>query len=115
LAPRSVHLAPIVHQPGGIKTEYDRDPFHYSGMKSERWENWQICQSNSSANGIIRTAQQMLAFSMRIENGTGGLRLGYVPVDVGRSLLSVGISARLPGKRLLVAAPDRGPGLEQSA
>jgi len=59
--------------------------------------------------------QQMLAFSMRIENGTGGLPLGYVPVDVGHSLLSVGISARLPGKRLLVAAPDRGPGLEQSA
>ena len=30
LAPHSVHLAPIVHQPGGIRTEYDRDPFHYS-------------------------------------------------------------------------------------
>ncbi len=30
LAPHSVHLASIVHQPGGIKTEYDRDPFHYS-------------------------------------------------------------------------------------
>ena len=41
----------------------------------------------------------------------GGLRLGYVPVDVGRSLLSVGISARLPGKRLLVAPPDLEPGL----
>lgn len=30
LAPHSVHLAPIVHQPGGVTTEYDRDPFHYS-------------------------------------------------------------------------------------
>jgi ubiquinone/menaquinone biosynthesis C-methylase UbiE len=30
LAPHSVHLAPVVHQPGGVKTEYDRDPFHYS-------------------------------------------------------------------------------------
>ena len=30
IAPHDVHLAPIVHQPGGIKTEYDRDPFHYS-------------------------------------------------------------------------------------
>jgi ubiquinone/menaquinone biosynthesis C-methylase UbiE len=30
LAPHSVHLAPIVHQPGGVKTEYDSDPFHYS-------------------------------------------------------------------------------------
>ena len=37
--------------------------------------------------------------------------VGYVPVDVGRSLLSVGISARLPGKRLLVAPPHLGPGL----
>ena len=30
LAPQSAHLAPIVHQPGGVRTEYDRDPFHYS-------------------------------------------------------------------------------------
>jgi SAM-dependent methyltransferase len=30
LAPHSVHLSPIVHQPGGVKTQYDSDPFHYS-------------------------------------------------------------------------------------
>jgi SAM-dependent methyltransferase len=30
LAPHSVHLAPIVHQPGGVQTQYDRNPFHYS-------------------------------------------------------------------------------------
>jgi cyclopropane fatty-acyl-phospholipid synthase-like methyltransferase len=30
LAPHSVHLTPIVHQPGGVRTDYDRDPFHYS-------------------------------------------------------------------------------------
>jgi ubiquinone/menaquinone biosynthesis C-methylase UbiE len=30
LAPHSVHLAPIVHQPGGVETQYDRNPFHYS-------------------------------------------------------------------------------------
>jgi SAM-dependent methyltransferase len=30
LAPHSGHLAPIVHQPGGVKTQYDCDPFHYS-------------------------------------------------------------------------------------
>ena len=30
LAPHSVHLGAIVHEPGGVKTEYDRDPFHYS-------------------------------------------------------------------------------------
>ena len=41
----------------------------------------------------------------------GRFAVGYVPVDVGRSLLSVGISACLPGKRLLVAPPDLEPGL----
>jgi SAM-dependent methyltransferase len=30
LAPHKVHLAPIVHQPGGVQTQYDRNPFHYS-------------------------------------------------------------------------------------
>jgi cyclopropane fatty-acyl-phospholipid synthase-like methyltransferase len=30
LAPHSVHLAPIVQQPGGVQTQYDRNPFHYS-------------------------------------------------------------------------------------
>jgi cyclopropane fatty-acyl-phospholipid synthase-like methyltransferase len=30
LAPHRVHLAPIVHQPGGVQTQYDRNPFHYS-------------------------------------------------------------------------------------
>jgi cyclopropane fatty-acyl-phospholipid synthase-like methyltransferase len=29
-APHSAHLAPIIHEPGSVKTEYDRDPFHYS-------------------------------------------------------------------------------------
>lgn len=35
LAPHSVHLTPIGHQPGGITTHYDRDPFHYSGEEIE--------------------------------------------------------------------------------
>ncbi|WP_201092534.1 class I SAM-dependent methyltransferase [Thiocystis minor] len=29
-APSPSHLDPIVHQPGGIVTKYDADPFHYS-------------------------------------------------------------------------------------
>jgi hypothetical protein len=41
----------------------------------------------------------------------GWFASGYVPVDVGRSLLSVGISARIPRKRLLVAPPDLEPGV----
>ncbi len=30
LAPTSAHTAQIAHQPGGVVTNYDRDPFHYS-------------------------------------------------------------------------------------
>ena len=30
IAPASAYLEPITHQPGGIVTNYDRDPFHYS-------------------------------------------------------------------------------------
>ncbi|MCF7970792.1 MAG: class I SAM-dependent methyltransferase [Methylococcaceae bacterium] len=30
LAPESAHLEPLKHHPGGIVTNYDRDPFHYS-------------------------------------------------------------------------------------
>ncbi len=30
VAPTSAHIAQIAHQPGGITTNYDRDPFHYS-------------------------------------------------------------------------------------
>ena len=29
-APSSAHTSQILHQPGGITTNYDRDPFHYS-------------------------------------------------------------------------------------
>jgi cyclopropane fatty-acyl-phospholipid synthase-like methyltransferase len=29
-APASIHLEPITHQPGGITTQFDADPFHYS-------------------------------------------------------------------------------------
>jgi cyclopropane fatty-acyl-phospholipid synthase-like methyltransferase len=29
-APRVVHLEPLTHQPGGITTYYDSDPFHYA-------------------------------------------------------------------------------------
>lgn len=29
-APHPVHLQPITHEPGGVVSRYDRDPFHYS-------------------------------------------------------------------------------------
>lgn len=51
-APSSAHLEPIKHQPGGIVTHYDHDPFHYStqemaflgsvaGLKTELLGPWQ--------------------------------------------------------------------------
>lgn len=51
-APKSLHLDPIKHNPGGIITNYDNDPFHYSyaemehlakqvGMKVERATDWE--------------------------------------------------------------------------
>jgi ubiquinone/menaquinone biosynthesis C-methylase UbiE len=35
LAPWPGHIAPIEHQPGGVITNYDRDPFHYSVREME--------------------------------------------------------------------------------
>jgi len=63
-APSSAHLEPITHEPGGIVTQYDRDPFHYStqemtllgnlaGLKTELIGDWQHPRD-----------QWMLAFSL---------------------------------------------------
>jgi SAM-dependent methyltransferase len=35
-APRPGHVEPIVHEPGGITTSLDRDPFHYSREELRR-------------------------------------------------------------------------------
>jgi len=51
-APAPVHLSPLRHEPGGITTHYDRDPFHQSldeiralgqgaGLGVEPVEDWQ--------------------------------------------------------------------------
>jgi ubiquinone/menaquinone biosynthesis C-methylase UbiE len=47
LAPHSVHLAPMVHQPGGVKTEYDRDPFPlFTGRNSSDGRAGQVICRN---------------------------------------------------------------------
>lgn len=35
MAPTSLHLQPILHRPGEIVTQFDRDPFHYSFAEME--------------------------------------------------------------------------------
>ncbi len=35
-APSPVHLEPVEHDPGGVITNYDADPFHYSLSETER-------------------------------------------------------------------------------
>ncbi len=65
LAPHSAHLKPLTHQPGGITTFYDKDPFHYSA------EEMQIMASLAQLDveiigdwGHLRN-QQMAAFRLR--------------------------------------------------
>jgi SAM-dependent methyltransferase len=63
-APASVYLEPLPHEPGGIVTLYDRDPFHYSaaemtllaslaGLKTELIGDWRHPRD-----------QRMLAFTL---------------------------------------------------
>jgi cyclopropane fatty-acyl-phospholipid synthase-like methyltransferase len=51
-APRVLHLEPLTHQPGGVTTYYDSDPFHYApdelatlaknaGLSTELIGDWQ--------------------------------------------------------------------------
>jgi cyclopropane fatty-acyl-phospholipid synthase-like methyltransferase len=64
-APRPVHLTPLLHQPGGITTHYDSDPFHLAyeeiqglagnlGFRTELVGAWQHPR-----------AQKMLRFTKR--------------------------------------------------
>ena len=62
LAPHSVHLAPIVHQPGGVKTEYDRDPFHYSPDEIRAMAKLANLSAEIIGDWNHPRAQQMLMF-----------------------------------------------------
>jgi len=63
LAPHSVHLAPIVHLPGGIKTEYDRDPYHYSPDEIRAMAKLANLSVEIIGDWDHPRAQQMLVFS----------------------------------------------------
>jgi SAM-dependent methyltransferase len=62
LAPHSTHLAPIVHQPGGVKTEYDRDPFHYSPDEIRAMAKLANLSTEIIGDWNHPRAQQMLMF-----------------------------------------------------
>jgi cyclopropane fatty-acyl-phospholipid synthase-like methyltransferase len=63
LAPHSVHLTPIVHQPGGVKTQYDRDPFHYSMDEIRAMATLANLSVEIISDWSHPRAQQMLMFS----------------------------------------------------
>jgi SAM-dependent methyltransferase len=62
LAPRSVHLAPIVHQPGGVETQYDRDPFHYSADEIRAMAKLANLSTEIIGDWNHPRAQQMVMF-----------------------------------------------------
>lgn len=63
VAPHNVHLAPIVHQPGGIKTEYDHDPFHYSTGEIQAMAQLADLSVEVIGEWNHPRAQQMVTFS----------------------------------------------------
>jgi cyclopropane fatty-acyl-phospholipid synthase-like methyltransferase len=63
MAPHSVHVASIVHQPGGVKTEYDRDPFHYSLEEIRAMATLASLSVETIGGWNHPRGQQMLMFS----------------------------------------------------
>jgi cyclopropane fatty-acyl-phospholipid synthase-like methyltransferase len=63
-APHSIHVAPIVHQPGGVKTEYDCDPFHYSPDEIRAMAKLADLSVEFIGEWNHPRGQQMLAFSL---------------------------------------------------
>jgi SAM-dependent methyltransferase len=61
-APDDVHVAPIAHDPGGIVSQFDSDPFHYS-FATLRWMG-EACGLVAEDVGEWNhpRAQQMIAF-----------------------------------------------------
>jgi ubiquinone/menaquinone biosynthesis C-methylase UbiE len=62
-APHSTHLAPIIHQPGQVKTEYDRDPFHYSADEMRAMAKLAGLAVEIIGEWDHPRAQQMVVFS----------------------------------------------------
>ena len=62
-APHSIHVAPIIHEPGSVKTEYDRDPFHYSAQEMRAMAKLADFSVEIIGKWNHPRGQQMLAFS----------------------------------------------------
>ncbi len=63
IAPKSAHLAPIVHQSGGVTTHYDRDPFHYSTDEIRAMAGLACLSADVIGEWNHPRAQQMVRFS----------------------------------------------------
>ena len=64
-APSPVHLAPIEHDPGGVVTNFDTDPFHYSFSEIERLSEAAGLSVEYLGDWGHPRDQRMLCFSLR--------------------------------------------------
>jgi cyclopropane fatty-acyl-phospholipid synthase-like methyltransferase len=62
-APSPAHLAPITHQPGGIVSHFDSDPFHYSFAEIESLAGFAGLSVELIGDWGHPRHQQMLCFS----------------------------------------------------
>ncbi|WP_462322839.1 class I SAM-dependent methyltransferase [Halochromatium sp.] len=61
-APSPLHLEPISHQPGGIVTAYDKDPFHCHPQELAQLAAWAGLEAELIGDWAHPRAQQMIAF-----------------------------------------------------
>lgn len=64
IAPRSVYLDKLLHQPGDVVTNYDRDPFHYSLAEITSMANLAGLKVNLIGDWNHPRNQQMVEFSL---------------------------------------------------
>lgn len=69
-APHSIHVAPIIHEPSSVKTEYDRNPFHYSVEEIQAMAKLADLSVEIIGEWNHPCGQQMLAFSHRTDSGS---------------------------------------------
>lgn len=62
IAPGRAHLAPLVHSPGGVRTYYDADPFHYSVAEIEHLASLAGLRTEVIGDWNHPRAQQMVRF-----------------------------------------------------
>lgn len=71
-APHPVHLQPVTHEPGGVVSRYDRDPFHYAFAEFQ----WMADICGLAADYIGHWShprdQRMLVFARKDTAGAAG-------------------------------------------